>query len=158
MLSALLYYKWSIWLICQKSIFFLRLTLMIETGRYFGTIKVIQPSGPAITNLSNATIFFHWGLFFCTITCITKSLWPQIAFLSYSVLIPDSYFILTGNYSCLKVELMFTRDRVFYFTTVFIPGIILVTSSFITFWLEWNAVPARVMIGKWSFYKINIIE
>lgn len=53
-----------------------------------------------------------------------------------------------GNYSCLKVDLIFTRDRAFYFTTVFIPGIILVTSSFITFWLEWNAVPARVMIGK----------
>ncbi|XP_065333119.1 glutamate-gated chloride channel isoform X1 [Cloeon dipterum] len=52
-----------------------------------------------------------------------------------------------GNYSCLRVELIFTRDRAFYFTTVFIPGIILVTSSFITFWLEWNAVPARVMIG-----------
>ncbi|XP_044762504.1 glutamate-gated chloride channel isoform X5 [Coccinella septempunctata] len=52
-----------------------------------------------------------------------------------------------GNYSCLEVDLTFTRDRSFYFTTVFIPGIILVTSSFITFWLEWNAVPARVMIG-----------
>ncbi|CAO1353653.1 unnamed protein product [Diamesa serratosioi] len=52
-----------------------------------------------------------------------------------------------GNYSCLRVDLQFTRDRAFYFTTVFIPGIILVTSSFITFWLEWNAVPARVMIG-----------
>ncbi|XP_058808133.1 glutamate-gated chloride channel isoform X2 [Phymastichus coffea] len=52
-----------------------------------------------------------------------------------------------GNYSCLKVDLIFTRDRAFYFTTVFIPGVILVTSSFITFWLEWNAVPARVMIG-----------
>ncbi|KAH8312994.1 hypothetical protein KR067_007154 [Drosophila pandora] len=51
-----------------------------------------------------------------------------------------------GNYSCLQVELTFTRDRAYYFTTVFIPGIILVTSSFITFWLEWNAVPARVMI------------
>lgn len=57
-------------------------------------------------------------------------------------------FRLLGNYSCLKVDLIFTRDRAFYFTTVFIPGIILVTSSFITFWLEWNAVPARVMIGK----------
>jgi hypothetical protein len=54
----------------------------------------------------------------------------------------------SGNYSCLKVDLIFTRDRAFYFTTVFIPGIILVTSSFITFWLEWNAVPARVMIGE----------
>ncbi|XP_077297965.1 pH-sensitive chloride channel 1 isoform X2 [Arctopsyche grandis] len=55
--------------------------------------------------------------------------------------------IWRGNYSCLKVDLIFTRDRAFYFTTVFIPGIILVTSSFITFWLEWNAVPARSMIG-----------
>ncbi|XP_017779761.1 PREDICTED: glutamate-gated chloride channel isoform X15 [Nicrophorus vespilloides] len=63
-----------------------------------------------------------------TIICPTKSSWR-------------------GNYSCLKVDLKFTRDRAFYFTTVFIPGIILVTSSFITFWLEWNAVPARVMIG-----------
>ncbi|XP_071444816.1 glycine receptor subunit alpha-4 isoform X2 [Hetaerina americana] len=63
-----------------------------------------------------------------TVACSTKSSWR-------------------GNYSCLKVDLIFTRDRAFYFTTVFIPGIILVTSSFITFWLEWNAVPARVMIG-----------
>ncbi|XP_026680448.1 glycine receptor subunit alpha-4 isoform X6 [Diaphorina citri] len=62
-----------------------------------------------------------------TISCPTKTTWR-------------------GNYSCLKVDLIFTRDRAFYFTTVFIPGIILVTSSFITFWLEWNAVPARVMI------------
>lgn len=84
------------------------------------------------------------------------------------------FYVALGNYSCLKVELTFTRDRAFYFTTVFIPGerwekhekkrnniesergnfhflllflhfsgIILVTSSFITFWLEWNAVPAR---------------
>ncbi|XP_071521650.1 glycine receptor subunit alpha-4 [Panulirus ornatus] len=52
-----------------------------------------------------------------------------------------------GNYSCLRVDLEFSRDDAFYFSTVFFPGIILVTSSFITFWLEWNAVPARVMIG-----------
>lgn len=57
-----------------------------------------------------------------------------------------------GNYSCLRVDLQFTRDRAFYFTTVFIPGIILVTSSFITFWLEWNAVPARAMIGNIKHY------
>jgi hypothetical protein len=29
---------------------------------------------------------------------------------------------ILGNYSCLKVNLSFTRDRSFYFTTVFIPG------------------------------------
>ncbi|XP_022179618.1 glutamate-gated chloride channel-like isoform X2 [Myzus persicae] len=52
-----------------------------------------------------------------------------------------------GNYSCLQVEMIFSRDRTFYFATIFIPGLILVTSSFITFFLEWDAVPARTIIG-----------
>jgi cation transporter family protein len=52
-----------------------------------------------------------------------------------------------GDYSCLKVRLHFTRDKAFYVTTVFIPGIILVSSSFLTFWFEWNSVPARTMLG-----------
>ena len=30
---------------------------------------------------------------------------------------------------------------------MFVPGLILVTSSFVTFWIEWNAEPARVMLG-----------
>ncbi|XP_034247657.1 glutamate-gated chloride channel isoform X6 [Thrips palmi] len=79
-------------------------------------------TSPSLTSL-NAYLIKN-----STIPCPTKASWR-------------------GNYSCLKVDLIFTRDRAFYFTTVFIPGIILVTSSFITFWLEWNAVPARVMIG-----------
>ncbi|GFG33094.1 hypothetical protein Cfor_07427, partial [Coptotermes formosanus] len=91
-----------------------------------------------------------------TVTCPTKASWR----VDYDESDPDDEtledckcslcqrrFEEQGNYSCLKVDLIFTRDRAFYFTTVFIPGIILVTSSFITFWLEWNAVPARVMIG-----------
>ncbi|XP_047476236.1 glycine receptor subunit alpha-4-like isoform X1 [Penaeus chinensis] len=59
----------------------------------------------------------------------------------------EDTFFWRGDYSCLMVNLVFTRDDVFYFSTVFFPGMVLVTSSFITFWLEWNAVPARVMIG-----------
>ncbi|XP_068227092.1 glutamate-gated chloride channel isoform X11 [Palaemon carinicauda] len=59
----------------------------------------------------------------------------------------EETFFWRGDYSCLKVELEFTRDDAFYLSTVFFPGMVLVTSSFITFWLEWNAVPARVMIG-----------
>lgn len=51
------------------------------------------------------------------------------------------------EFSCLSVYLVFTRDKSFYFSTVFVPGIVLVTSSFISFWLDVNAVPARVMIG-----------
>ncbi|XP_063226568.1 glutamate-gated chloride channel isoform X12 [Bacillus rossius redtenbacheri] len=77
----------------------------------------------------------------------SPSLKTQNAYLIQNQTVTCSATSWRGNYSCLRVDLIFTRDRSFYFTTVFIPGIILVTSSFITFWLEWNAVPARVMIG-----------
>ena len=33
------------------------------------------------------------------------------------------------------------KDVIFYL------GMILVTSSFVTFWIEWNAEPARVTLG-----------
>lgn len=52
-----------------------------------------------------------------------------------------------SDFSCLSVYLVFTRDKSFYLSTVFVPGMVLVTSSFISFWLDVNAVPARVMIG-----------
>ncbi|XP_054162274.1 glutamate-gated chloride channel-like [Oppia nitens] len=52
-----------------------------------------------------------------------------------------------SEYSCLSVLLVFSRDKSFYFSTVFVPGMVLVTSSFISFWLDVNAVPARVMIA-----------
>lgn len=59
----------------------------------------------------------------------------------------DETDVWRGDFSCLKIRLHFTRDKAFYWTTVFIPGIILVSSSFLTFWFEWNAVPARTMLG-----------
>merc|ERR1719362_2595626 len=59
----------------------------------------------------------------------------------------DKSELWRGDYSCLKVRLHFTRDKWFYYTTVFVPGMILVTSSFVTFWIEYDATPARVMLG-----------
>lgn len=56
-------------------------------------------------------------------------------------------FFIPGNFSCLHVLLVFTRDKNFYFSTVFVPAIILVASAFISFWLDKGVVPARVMIG-----------
>ncbi|XP_042896859.1 glutamate-gated chloride channel isoform X2 [Parasteatoda tepidariorum] len=56
-------------------------------------------------------------------------------------------FTWRGNYSCLHILLVFTRDKNYYFSSVFVPGMILVTSAFISFWLDKGVVPARVMIG-----------
>ncbi|XP_065566566.1 glycine receptor subunit alpha-2-like isoform X1 [Artemia franciscana] len=63
-----------------------------------------------------------------------------------TTLCPDR-FRWRGGMSCLRVELVFTRDKKHYFTAVFVPGIFVVTSSFISFWLDWNETRARTMIG-----------
>ena len=44
-----------------------------------------------------------------------------------------------GNYSCLKVRLHFTRDKGFYYTTVFAPGVvwIMFPVDFFVFFQAW---------------------
>ncbi|KAL7645031.1 UNVERIFIED_CONTAM: hypothetical protein RMT77_003401 [Armadillidium vulgare] len=53
----------------------------------------------------------------------------------------------TGEYSCLKVELMFKREFSYYLLTIYIPCCMLVIVSWVSFWLDQNAVPARVSLG-----------
>ena len=56
-------------------------------------------------------------------------------------------FLFSGVYSCLKVELMFKREFSYYLLTIYIPCCMLVIVSWVSFWLDQNAVPARVSLG-----------
>ncbi|XP_065157387.1 glutamate-gated chloride channel-like isoform X2 [Atheta coriaria] len=51
------------------------------------------------------------------------------------------------NYRCLQINLKVARDINYYISIFFLPNIILVNISFITFWIHRNAVHARVIIG-----------
>ena len=57
------------------------------------------------------------------------------------------YLISAGTFSTLKAELQLTRKVGFYFLQVFIPGVLLVVLSWVSFWVDPNAVPARVSLG-----------
>ena len=52
-----------------------------------------------------------------------------------------------GEYSCLKVELIFKREFSYYLITIYVPCCMLVIVSWVSFWLDPNAVPARVSLG-----------
>jgi hypothetical protein len=56
-------------------------------------------------------------------------------------------YIITGEYSCLKVDLLFRREFSYYLITIYIPCCMLVIVSWVSFWLDANAVPARVSLG-----------
>lgn len=53
----------------------------------------------------------------------------------------------TGEYSCLKVDLMFKREFSYYLIQIYIPCCMLVMVSWVSFWLDSGAVPARVSLG-----------
>nr|CAH0100256.1 unnamed protein product [Daphnia galeata] len=53
----------------------------------------------------------------------------------------------TGEYSCLKVNLLFKREFSYYLIQIYIPCCMLVIVSWVSFWLDSNAVPARVSLG-----------
>ncbi|XP_054153951.1 glutamate-gated chloride channel-like isoform X1 [Oppia nitens] len=53
----------------------------------------------------------------------------------------------TGEYSCLKVDLQFKREFSYYLIQIYIPCCMLVIVSWVSFWLDPNAIPARVSLG-----------
>ncbi|KAF8372352.1 hypothetical protein PRIPAC_78781 [Pristionchus pacificus] len=53
----------------------------------------------------------------------------------------------TGEYSCLRVTFRLARQFSYYVVQVYIPSTLLVIVSWVSFWLDRAAVPARVTLG-----------
>jgi len=53
----------------------------------------------------------------------------------------------TGTYSCLRVKMLFARQLSFFIVTVYVPCSMTVSVSWMSFWLDHKAVPARVALG-----------
>ncbi|OXA60668.1 Gamma-aminobutyric acid receptor subunit beta, partial [Folsomia candida] len=55
--------------------------------------------------------------------------------------------LLTGNYSRLACEIQFSRSMGYYLIQIYIPSSLIVIMSWVSFWLNRNASPARVPLG-----------
>lgn len=56
-------------------------------------------------------------------------------------------FAFTGNYSRLVCEIQFVRSMGYYLIQIYIPSGLIVIISWVSFWLNRNATPARVPLG-----------
>ncbi|XP_059140106.1 glycine receptor subunit alpha-2-like [Physella acuta] len=52
-----------------------------------------------------------------------------------------------GNHSCLQAEFHLARNIGFYMVQMYIPSVLIVMLSWISFWLNVNSVPGRVSLG-----------
>ncbi|CAB3408694.1 unnamed protein product [Caenorhabditis bovis] len=63
------------------------------------------------------------------------------------VVFPIGYACFNGEYSCARVVLKLRREYSYYLIQLYIPCIMLVVVSWVSFWLDKDAVPARVSLG-----------
>ena len=54
---------------------------------------------------------------------------------------------ILGNFTCIKVNMFFDRNVGFYIIQVYVPTILIVLLSWVSFWLSIEAVPARISLG-----------
>ncbi|ESO89996.1 hypothetical protein LOTGIDRAFT_234096 [Lottia gigantea] len=53
----------------------------------------------------------------------------------------------TGLFPCLFAELLLERATGYYVTQTYIPSFLIVTLSWVSFWIDYDAVPARISVG-----------
>ena len=56
-------------------------------------------------------------------------------------------FNFSGNYSRLSCEIQFVRSMGYYLIQIYIPSSLIVIISWVSFWLNRGATPARVSLG-----------
>ena len=53
----------------------------------------------------------------------------------------------SGDFSCLRVDFVLTRDVGYYMIQTYIPSALIVMLSWVSFWINIDAVPARISLG-----------
>ena len=56
-------------------------------------------------------------------------------------------FFDVGNHTCIYAEFQLNRQFQYYLVQTYIPTILIVILSWVSFWIDENAVPARVTLG-----------
>lgn len=57
------------------------------------------------------------------------------------------YLYFLGTYSSLGVTLLFIRRYEFYLIQIYAPSVLVVMLSWLSFWLDVDAIPARISLG-----------
>ncbi|CAF1341653.1 unnamed protein product, partial [Didymodactylos carnosus] len=61
----------------------------------------------------------------------------------------------TGKYACIEVHLLLQRNINLYLQQIFLPSTLIVTLSFISFWIDYKSAPARTLLSLLSIVTIT---
>ena len=67
------------------------------------------------------------------------------SYLGYSMFRPCLCFV--GTFTCLYGRIYFKRELWYYLIQTYIPSVLIVILSWVSFWIDMDAVPARITLG-----------
>lgn len=56
-------------------------------------------------------------------------------------------FLLLGKFTCIEVKFHLERQMGYYLIQMYIPSLLIVILSWVSFWINMDAAPARVALG-----------
>ena len=59
----------------------------------------------------------------------------------------NTQFCFAGSFSCKYAEIYLSRDLGYYITRIFVPSFLIVGLSWVSFWIDYKSVPARISLG-----------
>ncbi|KAK7096788.1 hypothetical protein V1264_003852 [Littorina saxatilis] len=71
---------------------------------------------------------------------------PQFQFEKFETMDCTKMYI-GANYTCIKAEFSLVRQYGYYMAQVYVPSVLVVILSWVSFWLDIDAVPARISLG-----------
>ncbi|XP_070533087.1 glycine receptor subunit alpha-2-like isoform X2 [Ptychodera flava] len=64
----------------------------------------------------------------------------------------------TGTFSCIEAEFYLEREVGYYILQAYLPSIILVVLSWVSFWISYEAAPARVALGVTTILTLTTLD
>lgn len=75
---------------------------------------------------------------------------PQFSILGYATN-DRKEKLATGEYQRLSLSFKLQRNIGYFVFQTYLPSILIVTLSWVSFWINHEATAARVALGKWNF-------
>ncbi|KAK7474221.1 hypothetical protein BaRGS_00034570, partial [Batillaria attramentaria] len=82
---------------------------------------------------------------------------PQFEFHDFTHMDCTKVYI-GANYTCIRAEFHLVRSYGYYMAQVYIPSVLVVILSWVSFWLDIDAIPARISLGlltEFAYVNVN---
>lgn len=67
--------------------------------------------------------------------------------MNFNLKIKPFFPVLSGKFTCIEVKFQLERQMGYYLIQMYIPSLLIVILSWVSFWINMDAAPARVALG-----------